>query len=127
MSFREPSRGEKRQVGRRADGGENEGLPVAEGGPRRAIRIHGMDARQSPAPLTLYRFARRQEAKGRGAGRIESFVPKKRSLVDRINSLPKWARDYITYIETEADPAGTQRRLIEQQDLIRERKSRQTK
>ena len=24
------------------------------------------------------------------------------------------------YIETEADPAGTQRRLIEQQDLIRE-------
>jgi hypothetical protein len=47
-------------------------------------------------------------------------VPKKRSLVDRTNRLPKWARDYIMYIETEADPAGTQRRLIEQQDLIRE-------
>jgi hypothetical protein len=46
-------------------------------------------------------------------------VPK-RSLIDRINSLPKWARDYIMRIETEADPAGTQRRLIEQQDLIRE-------
>ena len=30
------------------------------------------------------------------------------------------ARDYIMYIETEEDPAGTQRRLIEQQDLIRE-------
>lgn len=47
-------------------------------------------------------------------------MAKKRSLVDRINSLPKWARDYIACIETEADPAGTQRRLIEQQDLIRE-------
>jgi len=47
-------------------------------------------------------------------------MPKKRSLVDRINSLPQWARDYIMNIETEADPAGTQRRLIEQQDLIRE-------
>ncbi len=47
-------------------------------------------------------------------------MPKKRSLVERINGLPKWARDYIMYIETEADPAGTQRRLIEQQDLIRE-------
>jgi hypothetical protein len=46
-------------------------------------------------------------------------VIKKRSLADRINSLPKWARDYIMNIETEADPAGTQRRLIEQQDLIR--------
>ena len=46
-------------------------------------------------------------------------MPKKRSLVDRINSLPQWARDYIMNIETEADPAGTQRRLIEQQDLIR--------
>jgi hypothetical protein len=45
---------------------------------------------------------------------------KKRSLADRINSLPKWARDYIMNIETEADPAGPQRRLIEQQDLIRE-------
>ena len=47
-------------------------------------------------------------------------MPKKRSLVERINALPKWARDYIISIETEADPAGTQRRLIEQQDLIRE-------
>jgi hypothetical protein len=44
----------------------------------------------------------------------------KRSLVDRINMLPKWARDYIMQLETAADPAGTQRRLIEQQDLIRE-------
>jgi hypothetical protein len=44
----------------------------------------------------------------------------KRSLVDRINALPKWARDYIMQIETASDPAGTQRRLIEQQDLIRE-------
>ena len=44
----------------------------------------------------------------------------KRCLVDRINSLPKWARDYIASIESEADPSGTQRRLIEQQDLIRE-------
>ncbi len=44
----------------------------------------------------------------------------KRSLVDRINALPKWARDYIAAIETEGDPAGTQRRLIQQQDLIRE-------
>jgi hypothetical protein len=47
-------------------------------------------------------------------------LAKKRFLVDRINALPKWARDYIMRIETEADPAGTQRRLIEQQDLIRE-------
>jgi hypothetical protein len=44
----------------------------------------------------------------------------KRSLVNRINALPKWARDYIMQIETESDPAGTQRRLIEQQDLIRQ-------
>jgi hypothetical protein len=51
---------------------------------------------------------------------VESVTVPKRSLVDRINSLPKWARDYIANIETEADPAGTQRRLIEQQDLIRE-------
>ena len=48
------------------------------------------------------------------------MVPKKRSLVDRLNSLPQWARDYIMDIETESDPAGTQRRLVEQQDLIRE-------
>ena len=47
-------------------------------------------------------------------------MAKKRSLVDRISALPKWARNYIMRIETEADPAGTQRRLIEQQDLIRE-------
>lgn len=47
-------------------------------------------------------------------------MAKKRSLVDRINSLPRWAREYIMRIETETDPAGTQRRLIEQQDLIRE-------
>jgi len=47
-------------------------------------------------------------------------MPKKRSFVDRINSLPQWARDYIVNIETEADPAGTQRRLVEQQDLIRD-------
>ena len=47
-------------------------------------------------------------------------MAKKRALLDRINSLPKWARDYIAHIETEGDPAGTQRRLIEQQDLIRE-------
>ena len=47
-------------------------------------------------------------------------MPKKRSLVDRFNRLPRWARDYIMNIETEADPAGTQRRLVEQQDLIRE-------
>jgi len=47
-------------------------------------------------------------------------MPKKRSLVERINSLPQWARDYIMNIETEADPAGAQRRLVEQQDLIRE-------
>jgi hypothetical protein len=47
-------------------------------------------------------------------------MPKKRSLVDRVNSLPQWARDYIMNIETEADSAGTQRRLVEQQGLIRE-------
>ena len=47
-------------------------------------------------------------------------MPKKRSLVDRVNGLPKWARNYMMCIETEADPAGTQRRLIEQQDLIRD-------
>jgi hypothetical protein len=46
-------------------------------------------------------------------------LAKKRSLVDRINALPKWARDYIMQIEAESDPAGTQRRLIEPQDLIR--------
>jgi hypothetical protein len=47
-------------------------------------------------------------------------LAQKHSLVDRINALPKWARNYIMRIEAEADPAGTQRRLIEQQDLIRE-------
>jgi hypothetical protein len=47
-------------------------------------------------------------------------LAKKRSLADWINALPKWARNYIMRIETEADPAGTQRRLIEQQGLIRE-------
>jgi hypothetical protein len=36
-----------------------------------------------------------------------------KSLTERINSLPLWARDYIARIETEADPAGTQRLLIE--------------
>jgi hypothetical protein len=45
-------------------------------------------------------------------------LAKKRSLDDRIDALPKWARNYIMRIESEADPAGTQRRLIEQQDLI---------
>jgi hypothetical protein len=40
--------------------------------------------------------------------------------VGRINSLPLWARDYIMRIETEADPAGTQRLVLEQQDLIRQ-------
>ena len=54
MPFREPTRGEKRQVGCRTDGGKDEGLSVGEPGPRRAIRIHGMDARQSSAALTVY-------------------------------------------------------------------------
>jgi len=44
MPVREPSRGKKRQVGSRADGNENERLPVGEAGSGRAIRIHGMDA-----------------------------------------------------------------------------------
>jgi hypothetical protein len=45
---------------------------------------------------------------------------KHKTLVERINGLPLWARDYIARIETEADPAGTQRLVIEQQDLIRQ-------
>ena len=36
------------------------------------------------------------------------------------NGLPKWASAYIMYIKTEADPAGTQRWMIEQQAWIRE-------
>jgi hypothetical protein len=47
-------------------------------------------------------------------------MAKQRSLADRINRLPLWARDYIMRIQTEADPAGTQRLLIEQQELIRQ-------
>ena len=58
MPVREPSRGKKRQVGSRADRSENEGLPLAEAGPGRAIRIHRMDARQSPEALTVCRFTR---------------------------------------------------------------------
>ena len=40
MSFRGPTRGEKRQVGRRPDSGEDEGLSLAEAGPHWAVRIH---------------------------------------------------------------------------------------
>jgi hypothetical protein len=45
---------------------------------------------------------------------------KRKSLVERINRLPLWARDDIMRIETEADPAGTQRLIIEQQELVRQ-------
>jgi hypothetical protein len=47
-------------------------------------------------------------------------MPKQKSLAERINSLPKWARDYIMNIQTNGDPAGLIRRVSEQDDLIRQ-------
>jgi hypothetical protein len=44
----------------------------------------------------------------------------RKSLVERINSLPLWARDYIMNIQTNGDPAGLIRRVSEQDDLIRQ-------
>lgn len=50
-----------------------------------------------------------------------SASPNTRSLVDRIDRPPKWARaTYIMRIQPEADPACTLRRLIEQEQLIME-------
>lgn len=43
---------------------------------------------------------------------------KQKALVERINALPKWARDYIFEIETNGDPAGMVRRVVEQDELI---------
>ena len=50
--------GQKRVVGRRADRNEHGGLSLAEAGFGGAVRIHGMDARQSPQAFPLYRFVR---------------------------------------------------------------------
>ena len=40
------------------DGGENEGLPLAEAGTRRANRVPGMDGRKSPAAHQVHCVAR---------------------------------------------------------------------
>jgi hypothetical protein len=43
---------------------------------------------------------------------------KRKTLVERINGLPKWARDYISEIQTNGDPAGMVRQVKEQEELI---------
>ena len=47
LSVRESPGGEERSMGCGPDGGEDEGLPVAESGARRAVRVPGVDGRES--------------------------------------------------------------------------------
>ena len=49
VSLREPPRSEERSMGCGPDGGENEGLSLAQAGAGRPDRVLGMDRRESPA------------------------------------------------------------------------------
>ena len=51
---------------------------------------------------------------------MKSSCPRSAHSLTASTAFLNGARDYIMNIETEADPAGTQRRLVEQQDSIRE-------
>ena len=53
--------------GRRADEGQDEGLPLAEARTRRAVRVPRMDGREPPAALEVHRPARGQEGARRPA------------------------------------------------------------
>ena len=67
VPVRESARGEERPMGSGADGGEDEGLPVAEAGARRPIRVPGVDGREPSAALEVHRPARGQEGARRQA------------------------------------------------------------
>jgi hypothetical protein len=50
----QPSRGQDRTVGRRAEGRKDEGVPVAEAGACRSVRVRGMDAGWSPPACAFH-------------------------------------------------------------------------
>ena len=62
-------RGEKRPLGTRLDRGQNAGVPLAETGPRRPVRIPGMDRPPSSPSHQVHRPARGQ-TRARRAARV---------------------------------------------------------
>ena len=68
LPVRESPGGEERPMGCGPDGGEDEGLPLAEAGAGRADRVPGVDGRKSPAPHQVHCAARRQTGTRGSAG-----------------------------------------------------------
>jgi hypothetical protein len=68
LSVRKSPGSKERSMGCGADGGQNEGLPVAQACAGRADRIPGMDRRESPAAHQVYSSARRQTGAQGAAG-----------------------------------------------------------
>ncbi len=54
-----PPRGQKRTLGTGSHRRQDAGVPLAEAGPGRAVRVCGMDTGQSSAAFKLHRFQRR--------------------------------------------------------------------
>ena len=67
LPVRESAGSEERPMGRGADEGEDEGMPVAEAGAGRADRVPGMDGRESSAAHEVHRAARGQTGARRSA------------------------------------------------------------
>ena len=76
----QPPRSPRRTLGPGAHQSEDGGVPVAEAGPRRTVRVPRMDRRQPFAALKLRRAARRQESEGRSARVILGLSPQRREL-----------------------------------------------
>src|SRR5580700_10045863 len=69
MSLRESAREEERAMGCRPDRRQDERLPLAQAGARRAVRVPRVDRRESFAAHAVRRSAGRQTAEG-GTPRI---------------------------------------------------------
>jgi hypothetical protein len=64
MPICEPAGEEGRSLGCEADGGENEGLPLAQAPACRLYRVCGVDRGWAPAALPVYGVARLEKAQG---------------------------------------------------------------
>ncbi len=109
LPVREPAGGEERAVGRRPDGGENQGLPLVDANARGADRVPGVDRREPPAPHSVHRVARRSAIAGR-ATRVGTRLSRQNALQpDREVSPPQ---DFcLLVIARGAAVGGVDRRL----------------
>ena len=79
-------------MGRRIDGFEDDRVSLAEAEARRAIRVRGVDQRQSPSSYELRCVAGRQEGEGRTAGVNEArSAVRLRFTSERHRQLPNTA------------------------------------